>query len=127
MLRLVLRCKQRNCCQNTLFLQVLARAWYRWRLSHLGHNHVRVLQQKNSQSIHCSRVCNARCTNICAGLVPMMLSGIFLYFNPATSFKDDHVVSTQPEADYLWRIVIMLGMLALFMLWARIVVIVLSI
>ena len=64
---------------------------------------------------------------ICAGLVPMMLSVIFLHFNPATSFKDDHVVSTQPEADYLWRIVIMLGVLALFMLWARIVVIVLSI
>ncbi|KAK7836535.1 putative inorganic phosphate transporter 1-3 [Quercus suber] len=63
MLRLVLRCKQRNCCQNTLFLQVLARAWYRWRLSHLGRNRVRVLQQKHPWGTHHSRVCNARSTN----------------------------------------------------------------
>ena len=64
---------------------------------------------------------------IFAGLVPMMLSGIFLHFYPVASFKDDPVVSTQLKADYLWRIVIMLGVLAFFMLWAGIVVIVLSI
>ncbi|KAK7854897.1 putative inorganic phosphate transporter 1-3 [Quercus suber] len=64
---------------------------------------------------------------IFAGLVPMMLSGIFLHFYPTASFKDDPIVSTQPEADYLWRIVIMLGVLAFFMLWDSIILIVLSI
>ena len=44
-----------------------------------------------------------------AALVPMILSGIFLHFFPAASFKDDPVFSTQPEVDYLWRIVLMLG------------------
>ncbi|KAK7855742.1 putative inorganic phosphate transporter 1-3 [Quercus suber] len=36
---------------------------------------------------------------IFARLVPMMLSGIFLHFYPTASFKDDLVVSTQPEVD----------------------------
>ncbi|XP_039035617.1 low affinity inorganic phosphate transporter 4-like [Hibiscus syriacus] len=48
---------------------------------------------------------------IFAGLVSMILSGIFLEIYPAPSFKDDHVFSTQPEADYLWRIVLMFGSL----------------
>ena len=51
-------------------------------------------------------------------LVPMMLSRIFLHFYPPASFKDDPVVSTQPKANYLWRIVLMLGVLAFFMMWA---------
>ena len=46
-----------------------------------------------------------------AVLVPMILSGIFLHFFPVASFKDDPVFSTQPEADYLWWIVLMLGAL----------------
>ncbi|KAK7836527.1 putative inorganic phosphate transporter 1-3 [Quercus suber] len=57
---------------------------------------------------------------IFARLVPMMLSGIFLHFYPTAPFKDDPVVSTQPKIDYLWRILIMLGVLAYFMLWASI-------
>ncbi|KAK7855744.1 putative inorganic phosphate transporter 1-3, partial [Quercus suber] len=60
-------------------------------------------------------------------LVPMMLSGIFLHFYPTAPFKDDPIVSTQPKTDYLWRSLIMLGVLAYFMLWASIVLIILSI
>ncbi|KAK1577498.1 hypothetical protein Q3G72_022291 [Acer saccharum] len=48
---------------------------------------------------------------IFAGLVSMTLSSIFLSKYPAKSFKEDQVFSTQPEADYLWRIVLMLGAL----------------
>ncbi|XP_038972627.1 low affinity inorganic phosphate transporter 4-like [Phoenix dactylifera] len=46
---------------------------------------------------------------IFAGLVSMTLSAIFLYFFPAPPFSADHVHSTQPQADFLWRIVLMLG------------------
>ncbi|KAG9448386.1 hypothetical protein H6P81_014514 [Aristolochia fimbriata] len=46
---------------------------------------------------------------IAAGLVSMTLSAIFKSYNPAPGFKSNHVLSTQPEADFLWRIVLMLG------------------
>ncbi|KAI6672427.1 hypothetical protein NL676_000333 [Syzygium grande] len=48
---------------------------------------------------------------IFAGLVSMILSGVFLHFYDTPSFQGDPVYSTQPEADYLWRIVLMLGAL----------------
>ncbi|KAF8412148.1 hypothetical protein HHK36_000104 [Tetracentron sinense] len=48
---------------------------------------------------------------IAAGLVSMTLSAIFRKSFPAPSFNEDHVHSTQPEADLLWRIVLMLGAL----------------
>ncbi|KAL4594895.1 hypothetical protein ACB092_12G052500 [Castanea dentata] len=46
---------------------------------------------------------------IFAGLVSMVLSAIFLHVYKAPAFNVDSVFSTQPEADYLWRIVLMLG------------------
>ncbi|XP_068666616.1 low affinity inorganic phosphate transporter 4-like [Aristolochia californica] len=46
---------------------------------------------------------------IAAGLVSMTLSAIFKMYNPAPGFKTNNVLSTQPEADFLWRIVLMLG------------------
>ncbi|XP_022737077.1 inorganic phosphate transporter 1-11-like [Durio zibethinus] len=48
---------------------------------------------------------------IFAGLVSMILSSIFLKCYKAPSFKDDPIFSTQPQADYLWRIVLMFGAL----------------
>nr|UZH45529.1 phosphorus transporter PT11 [Morus alba] len=51
---------------------------------------------------------------IFAGLVSMILSKIFLGFYDAPPYTFDDfspVLSTQPEADYLWRIVLMLGAL----------------
>ncbi|KAG6507357.1 hypothetical protein ZIOFF_032699 [Zingiber officinale] len=48
---------------------------------------------------------------IFAGLVSMTLSAVFLHYNPAPAFKDDQVRSTQAAADYMWRIVLMLGAL----------------
>ncbi|XVE58408.1 hypothetical protein DITRI_Ditri04bG0167500 [Diplodiscus trichospermus] len=48
---------------------------------------------------------------IFAGLVSMILSAIFLKRYPAPSFKKDPIFSTQPEADYLWRLVLMFGAL----------------
>ncbi|KAE8682352.1 putative inorganic phosphate transporter 1-12 [Hibiscus syriacus] len=48
---------------------------------------------------------------IFAGLVSMCLSAIFLELYPASSFNVDPIFSTQPEADYLWRIVLMFGAL----------------
>lgn len=52
---------------------------------------------------------------IFAGLVSMILSRIFLGLYPAEPFETDNemtrVLSTQPQADYLWRIVLMLGAL----------------
>ncbi|GJM93681.1 hypothetical protein PR202_ga10263 [Eleusine coracana subsp. coracana] len=46
---------------------------------------------------------------IFAGLVSMIVSGIFLHYNPAKSFKEDPAGSTQQAADYMWRIVLMIG------------------
>ncbi|OEL36864.1 Inorganic phosphate transporter 1-11 [Dichanthelium oligosanthes] len=46
---------------------------------------------------------------IFAGLVSMIISAIFLHYNPAPSFKQDHKASAQPAADYMWRIVLMIG------------------
>lgn len=51
---------------------------------------------------------------IFAGLVSMTLSKIFLSYYPAEAFQKsdlDRVLSTQPQADYLWRTVLMLGAL----------------
>ena len=48
---------------------------------------------------------------IFTGLVSMTLSIIFLHFYPAKSFENGGLFSTQPEADYLWRIVLMIGAL----------------
>lgn len=46
---------------------------------------------------------------IFAGLVSMIFSAIFKSYYPAPAFQENHILSTQPEADYLWRIVLMLG------------------
>ncbi|KAF5805693.1 putative ABC-type phosphate transporter [Helianthus annuus] len=48
---------------------------------------------------------------IFAGLVSMIVSHLFLQANPAPKFVDNHVLSVQPNADYAWRIVLMLGAL----------------
>ncbi|CAK7324100.1 unnamed protein product [Dovyalis caffra] len=48
---------------------------------------------------------------IFAGLVSLILSGIFLAGYRAVPFSRDPILSTQPQADFLWRIVLMLGAL----------------
>ncbi|KAK8530682.1 hypothetical protein V6N13_030630 [Hibiscus sabdariffa] len=48
---------------------------------------------------------------IFAGLVSMILSRVFLDLYPAPTFNENPIMSTQPEADYLWRIVLMFGAL----------------
>ena len=48
---------------------------------------------------------------IFAGLVSMILSKLFLLKYETVSFREDPVRSTQREADFLWRIVLMLGAL----------------
>ncbi|CAI9762465.1 unnamed protein product [Fraxinus pennsylvanica] len=46
-----------------------------------------------------------------AGLVSMILSGVFLGSYKGPAFLKDPVLSAEPEADYVWRIVLMLGAL----------------
>lgn len=47
---------------------------------------------------------------IFAGLVSMIVSKIFLDMDPhVPPFHENPVLSTQPQADYVWRIVLMLG------------------
>ncbi|XP_062208520.1 inorganic phosphate transporter 1-11-like [Phragmites australis] len=47
---------------------------------------------------------------IFAGLVSMIVSGLLLRYNPAPAWKDDPDASVQkPAADYMWRIVLMIG------------------
>nr|CAB3477813.1 unnamed protein product [Digitaria exilis] len=55
---------------------------------------------------------------IFAGLVSMIVSGIFLHYNPAPTFNeaiqnsanhDPRPASQAPGADYMWRIVLMIG------------------
>ncbi|XP_062074929.1 low affinity inorganic phosphate transporter 4-like [Humulus lupulus] len=51
---------------------------------------------------------------IFAGLVSMIVSKIFLEYNKAPPYiggEFNRVLSTQPNADYMWRIVLMLGAL----------------
>ncbi|KAL0382414.1 UNVERIFIED_CONTAM: Inorganic phosphate transporter 1-11 [Sesamum calycinum] len=45
------------------------------------------------------------------GLVSMIISKVFLDYYGAQPFKEEHVLSTEPAADYVWRIVLMLGAL----------------
>lgn len=44
-----------------------------------------------------------------AGGVAMLVSSLFLSAYPAVDFATDPVVSTQPEGDFVWRIVLMFG------------------
>ncbi|KAK7277406.1 hypothetical protein RIF29_18558 [Crotalaria pallida] len=46
---------------------------------------------------------------IFAGLVSMCMSRLFLWYLDAPPYAEDKVLSTQPEADFLWRIVLMVG------------------
>ncbi|CAA3001861.1 inorganic phosphate transporter 1-11-like [Olea europaea var. sylvestris] len=46
-----------------------------------------------------------------AGLVSMILSRIFLDKYKGIRFSDDDILYAEPEADYVWRIVLMLGAL----------------
>ncbi|THG23707.1 inorganic phosphate transporter 1-11-like [Camellia sinensis] len=48
---------------------------------------------------------------IFAGLVSMTLSAVFLWKFEGPAFHIDPVTSTEPEADFMWRIVLMLGAL----------------
>ncbi|KAJ9160492.1 hypothetical protein P3X46_025890 [Hevea brasiliensis] len=44
-----------------------------------------------------------------AGAVSTILSKIFMVAFKAPKFNENHILSTQPEADFAWRIVLMLG------------------
>ncbi|XWS74472.1 hypothetical protein CRYUN_Cryun01aG0001000 [Craigia yunnanensis] len=44
-----------------------------------------------------------------AGLVAMIVSKAFLLAYPADPFSVNHVLSTQPQGDFVWRIVLMFG------------------
>nr|AFU50500.1 phosphate transporter 1 [Astragalus sinicus] len=44
-----------------------------------------------------------------AGAVAMLVSNLFLTAYPAPDFETDPVLSTQPEGDFVWRIVLMFG------------------
>ena len=46
---------------------------------------------------------------ICAGLVSMLFSGLFLAYYPAPKYEANGAMSTQLEGDFLWRIVLMVG------------------
>lgn len=46
---------------------------------------------------------------IFAGLVSMTLSAVFNSYFPAASYFENQVLSTQPEGDFLWRLVLMIG------------------
>lgn len=46
---------------------------------------------------------------IFAGLVSMIVSKFFLMNTTDVKFSTDPILSTQPEGDYMWRIVLMLG------------------
>ncbi|XP_047321088.1 low affinity inorganic phosphate transporter 4-like [Impatiens glandulifera] len=48
---------------------------------------------------------------IFAGMVSMIVSKLFLMNHTGPKFVDEHVFSTEPEADFMWRIVLMLGSL----------------
>jgi len=44
-----------------------------------------------------------------AGAVAMLVSKVFLAAYPADDFNQDGIFSTQPEGDFVWRIVLMFG------------------
>lgn len=46
-----------------------------------------------------------------AGVVAMAVSKMFIAAYPAPSFKAAEILSTQPEGDFVWRIVLMFGAL----------------
>ncbi|XP_061375268.1 low affinity inorganic phosphate transporter 4 [Gastrolobium bilobum] len=46
---------------------------------------------------------------IFAGLVSMVLSSVFKSYFDAPTYTQNEVLSTQPEGDFLWRLVLMIG------------------
>ncbi|XP_057744750.1 low affinity inorganic phosphate transporter 1-like [Arachis stenosperma] len=48
---------------------------------------------------------------LAGGMVAIIVSSIFKGLYPALAFQFDHVGSTVPEADYVWRIILMFGAL----------------
>ncbi|KAL4357412.1 hypothetical protein AHAS_Ahas09G0184100 [Arachis hypogaea] len=48
---------------------------------------------------------------LAGGMVAIIVSSIFKGLHPAPAFEFDHVGSTVPEADYVWRIILMFGAL----------------
>ncbi|KAK0592055.1 hypothetical protein LWI29_012547 [Acer saccharum] len=44
-----------------------------------------------------------------AGAVAMIVSKLFWVAFPAPAFRDNHVLSVQPQGDFVWRIVLMFG------------------
>ncbi|XP_015948581.1 low affinity inorganic phosphate transporter 1-like [Arachis duranensis] len=48
---------------------------------------------------------------LAGGMVAIIVSSIFKGLHPAPAFQLDHVGSTVPEADYVWRIILMFGAL----------------
>ncbi|KAL1329691.1 hypothetical protein HN51_046867 [Arachis hypogaea] len=48
---------------------------------------------------------------LAGGMVAIIVSSIFKGLHPAPAFQFDHVGSTVPEADYVWRIILMFGAL----------------
>ncbi|XP_028806835.1 inorganic phosphate transporter 1-11-like [Neltuma alba] len=44
-----------------------------------------------------------------AGLVSTLVSRLFISAYPAPSYQENHLLSTPPEADFMWRIVLMVG------------------
>lgn len=90
---------------NPLLLSVLA--WVRhWRgLPSLGRDHVGIRQPEDLRRVHCCGFHDARHRHIRDGSGGV--SNAFLMAYPAPDFKGDKVLSTQPEGDYVWRIVLM--------------------
>ncbi|KAL1294731.1 hypothetical protein HN51_055544 [Arachis hypogaea] len=48
---------------------------------------------------------------LAGGMVAIIVSSIFKGLHPVPAFEFDHVGSTVPEADYVWRIILMFGAL----------------
>ncbi|KAI3859646.1 hypothetical protein MKX03_031160 [Papaver bracteatum] len=88
----------------TLVLMILVRFWYWWRLSSICYDHVRICYKRTRGAFIAAVFAMQGVGIIAAGLVSMSLSALFLHMYPTPAFTDDHVLSTQPQADLMWRI-----------------------
>lgn len=96
-----------NICHcYTLLLPFLAWVWGWWRLPSFCYHHA----NKKTRGAFIAAVFAMQGFGILAGgMVAIVVSAAFMAKYPAPSFQENPALSTVPQADYVWRIIVMFG------------------
>ncbi|KAK6118969.1 hypothetical protein DH2020_047287 [Rehmannia glutinosa] len=108
-LRPFLRAKPKGCHGNSLFLQILARLRHWWRLSPLRHDHVEYANKKTRGAFIAAVFAMQGFGILFSGVLSLIVAAAFDSKFKAPTFEENAAASTVPEADYVWRIILMFG------------------